>query len=88
MSSFKKTNMYKNTYWYKVGTHLLHREDGPAITYADGTFCWVRHGLIHREDGPSRVWPNGDRNYDLNGSKVNASTDEEFFRLMKLKAFW
>jgi hypothetical protein len=25
-------------YWYLKG--VLHREDGPAVEYSDGTKCW------------------------------------------------
>jgi hypothetical protein len=32
---------------------LLHRVDGPAITFSDGTKVWYRHGRYHREDGPA-----------------------------------
>ena len=33
----------------------LHRMDGPAITYPNGTEYWYFHGKRHREDGPA-VW--------------------------------
>ena len=32
---------------------LLHCDDGPAVTSADGSFVWFKHGRIHREDGPA-----------------------------------
>jgi hypothetical protein len=39
----------------------LHREDGPAIEWADGTKSWYLNGDRHREDGPAT--PHGtDRN--------------------------
>ena len=31
----------------------IHREDGPAVEYADGTKVWLINGLRHREDGPA-----------------------------------
>jgi len=31
----------------------LHREDGPAIEYADGSKWWYIYGKFHREDGPA-----------------------------------
>jgi len=34
--------------WYLNGN--LHRENGPAIEYADGTKCWYLNGKRHRED--------------------------------------
>ena len=34
-------------------TGLVHREDGPAIEYADGAKAWYINGTLHREDGPA-----------------------------------
>ncbi len=31
----------------------LHREDGPAIEWADGDKDWYKNGKCHREDGPA-----------------------------------
>ena len=31
----------------------LHRRDGPAIEYPDGSEWWYRNGRLHREDGPA-----------------------------------
>ena len=49
--------------WYLVGTEntskQLHREDGPAIIYPDGTEVWYRNGQRHREDGPEVVTASG-----------------------------
>jgi hypothetical protein len=33
--------------------HQYHREDGPAIAYADGTKYWFFNDLCHREGGPA-----------------------------------
>lgn len=45
----------------------LHRDEGPAIEYSDGTKCWYRNGLLHREDGPAVIYANGTRKWLLNG---------------------
>jgi hypothetical protein len=38
----------------------LHREDGPAVIWSDGTMLWYLHGQIHREDDlPAIFHPNG-----------------------------
>ena len=37
--------------WYLNG--LLHREDGPAVEYADGDKYWYLNDKRHREDGPA-----------------------------------
>lgn len=48
-------NNYGDKFWYLDG--LRHREDGPAIEYANGGKKWYRHGLLHRLDGPAIIWP-------------------------------
>jgi len=40
-------------FWFKEG--LLHRLDGPACEYIDGSQHWYKEGLPHRTDGPSNV---------------------------------
>ncbi len=32
---------------------LLHREDGPAVEFFNGTKYWYKDGKLHREDGPA-----------------------------------
>jgi len=52
----------RKTYYIKRGK--IHREDGPAIEYADGrgiTKEWYIRGLRHREDGPAFEYANGDK---------------------------
>ena len=43
---------YGNKTWKNERGHF-HRDDGPAIEYADGTKYWYRDGKLHREDGPA-----------------------------------
>jgi hypothetical protein len=51
--------------WWLNGK--LHREDGPAIEYANGTKKWYLNGVRHREDGPAIEWANGGKTWYLNG---------------------
>jgi len=44
-----------------------HREDGPAIEFADGNRYWYLNGQLHREDGPACEYANGSREWWLNG---------------------
>jgi hypothetical protein len=37
--------------WWRHGD--LHREDGPAVEYADGSKEWRRNGHLHRNNGPA-----------------------------------
>ena len=52
----------------------LHRDDGPAAIYVDGTKSWFQHGHRHRDDGPAiehadadgskQWWQHGKRHRD------------------------
>ena len=33
----------------------IHRLDGPAVEYNNGTIQWAQNGVLHREDGPAHV---------------------------------
>jgi len=72
--------------WRKHGQ--LHRDDGPAIESASGDQYWYQHDRLHREDGPAIILHNGFQEWFLNGKIINVSSQEEFERYMKLKAFW
>jgi hypothetical protein len=50
--------------WYNGS--ILHREDGPAVEYADGSKWWFDHGVIHREDGPAVEFADGTKRWWLN----------------------
>ena len=49
----------------------LHREDGPAIEYAQGHKEWWLHGQRHREDGPAIEYTNGTKSYYLHGKQYS-----------------
>jgi hypothetical protein len=44
-----------------------HREDGPAVEYANGSKEWRLNGKIHREDGPAVECANGTKYWYLDG---------------------
>jgi hypothetical protein len=52
---------------YRDAEGRLHREDGPALIHANGSYKWYRHGQRHREDGPACVYVNGTRKWYLDG---------------------
>ena len=60
----------------------LHREDGPAIEYSNGTKSWYLKGHLHREDGPAMEWVNGTIFWYLEGE---CYTKEEFKFKLKIK---
>ena len=56
--------------WDHVGYRFagrLHRSDGPAIEWANGTKEWFVNGKRHRLDGPAHEWPDGTKDWYLNG---------------------
>lgn len=55
------------TSWYLNG--LLHREDGPAIEYGNGSTEWYINGQLHRINGPAKQSINGDFSWYLFGKK-------------------
>ena len=56
----------KKTQWRNLEGEL-HREDGPAVEWADGTKSWWLNGQRHREDGPAIEYADGDKKWFLNG---------------------
>jgi len=54
-----------NKFWYLNGK--CHREDGPAIEYADGNKFWYLNGQRHRTDGPAVEYADGTKLWYLNG---------------------
>ena len=47
----------------------LHREDGPAAEYANGSKYWRIYGKRHREDGPAVEAFNGFKEWWINGER-------------------
>ena len=44
----------------------LHRKNGPAIEYADGSKQWYINDKLHREDGPAIERANGSKQWYIN----------------------
>lgn len=45
----------------------VHRDDGPAIEYADGSKQWFKNGEIHRLDGPAIEYADGSKQWFKDG---------------------
>jgi hypothetical protein len=54
-------------FWYLNGKR--HREDGPAVEYANGEKRWFLDNKRHREDGPAEEYANGDKVWYLNDER-------------------
>ena len=59
-----KIDDYGTKEWYLNGER--HREDGPAVEYADGSKYWFLNDKFHREDGPAIEYANGSKYWYLN----------------------
>ena len=69
MKYYVNVTKLNNTYWYKdTDMKVLHREDGPAVEYSDGTKEWWVNGKPHRTDGPAVEFHDGHKEWWLNGS--------------------
>lgn len=56
-SAFTRDDVHECWSHYVDGK--LHRIDGPAIIYDNGTIKWYQNGKRHREDGPAFEYYNG-----------------------------
>ena len=61
-----KIDKFGNKYWYN-DKKQYHREDGPAVEWADGTKWWYLNGKEHRIDGPAIEDPDGTKYWWING---------------------
>ena len=66
----------------------IHRTDGPALEYASGTKGWFQFGVLHREDGAAIEYRDNSKLWYWRGKFIKCSSQSEFERLLKLKAFW
>ena len=81
MKTYKVTVTETATKWYNESSEL-HRENGPAIEWANGDKFYFVNGKLHRENGPavkyvigSIGFENGDKFYYINGEEL---TKQEF----------
>jgi len=51
----------------------LHREDGPAVIYYDGSQCWYKDGKCHRKNGPAVIYSDGSLFWFKYGKEIKTS---------------
>lgn len=56
-------------YYKDKQMNILHREDGPAISYKDGDKLWYLNGQLHCEDGPAIEHCSGAKNWYKHGKR-------------------
>lgn len=79
---------YKEITFYEF--HKLFDKTGYyCVVYSSGGRDYFKDGFLHREDGPAQTWYDGGKIYWLNGSEYEDLniTDEEWIRIVKIKAF-
>ena len=58
------------TRWYKdAKCKVSHRENGPAVEWANGDKLWHQNGQLHRENGPAIEWLTGDKQWYQEGRR-------------------
>jgi len=72
-----------NKRWYNDRGEL-HREDGPAIEWVDGSKEWYINDKFHREDGPAAEYVNGGNRWYIN-DKLYRTIPEWAAALFKYK---
>jgi len=95
--NFKKINTFtgvvkddfNNIVYYLNGN--FHREDGPAVEWANGDKSWWLNGKLHRECGPAVIFVDGEKQWLLNGKCYGENNDftikswKKFVKLQLLK---
>jgi hypothetical protein len=69
-----------NKIWWK--NNFVHRKDGPAVEYKNGTKFWCINGKWHREDGPAGEWHCGCKQWYLNGENLGSEKPNNWDELV------
>ena len=77
MTEYKVVIYDDCTEWYNL-EGKLHREDGPAIEWADGRKSWWINGQLHRVDGPAVEWVDGSKEWWINGDEYTEQSFNEY----------
>jgi hypothetical protein len=77
-------NEYETKRWFNDAGQL-HREDGPAIEYSDGSTEYYINGKEHRLDGPAVEFVSGTKFWYINGEEIDCQDNEAFIRIVKMK---
>jgi antitoxin component YwqK of YwqJK toxin-antitoxin module len=69
MAQYTTIINYGKFYYKDAKMEILHREDGPAIEWADGSKSWYLNGELHREGGPAAECANGTKEWYRDGKR-------------------
>ena len=65
----------RGTRRYYNSADQLHRTNGPAVEWRNGTKSWYQYGLRHRTDGPAIEYLDGTKVWYINGVRL---AEDEF----------
>ena len=80
-----RVDKYGTKRWYLHGK--CHREDGPAVEFADGSKSWYLNDQLHREDGPAIEWADGTKQWRLNG-ELHREDGPAYEDVIGVKEWW
>ena len=87
MQQPKRILRYEGTaferYEWRLPDGTRHREDGPAVEFANGYKLWWVYGKRHRLDGPAVEWANGRKSWWIEGKFYNIGPTPNKEWLMK-----
>jgi hypothetical protein len=87
IESYPRINCEGDRFWENAD-YQYHRVGGPAIEWHNGDQNWYFNGQLHRLDGPAFIWEGHAPEWHYLGKKIACSSQEEFEKMLKLKAFW
>ena len=67
MKEYTKTDRYGKYYYKDKEKTIIHREDGPAVEYFNGSKQWWLNGERHRMNGPAVEYADGSKVWYING---------------------
>lgn len=71
MESIRDIDQAGSEYWTRADDRtVIHREDGPAITWDDGARFWYYDGVNHNENGPSAIYADGSMHWHYHGMNL------------------
>ena len=83
-----EVDLLGGTTYYKKGTTIIHREDGPAIIWANGSKFWIVENKYHRENGPTIEWFEGDEvlySWHIRGERLSPEKEAVLNKWWKTK---
>ena len=70
----------RGTRRYYNSADQLHRTEGPAVEWSNGTKSWYQNGLRHRTNGAAIEYSDGKKFWYINGVR---QTEDEFNQRVK-----